>query len=161
MSVSLASFSYSKRERERVTVLGRRSAPTVKTKAMRWREMMMAKIDTETAISANMLSSLSTHSITHSIFWYVCVSHSFSFFTLYLSLSLSLLLFLFSSFFGHDQIVVKIIASALIIQICVTVTEEDGDDLRARGSDGPWRFVDWTTLVSFFGYVECFYWLYY
>ena len=102
----------------------------------------MAKIDTETAISANMLSSLSTHSITHSIFWYVCVSHSFSFFTLYLSLSLSLLLFLFSSFFGHDQIVVKIIASALIIQICVTVTEEDGDDLRARGSDGPWRFVD-------------------
>ena len=37
---------------------------------------------------------------------------------------------------------VKIIASALIIQICVTVTQEDGDDLRARGSDGPWRFVD-------------------
>ena len=119
MSVSLASFSYSKRERERVTVLGRRSAPTVKTKAMRWREMMMAKIDTETAISANMLSSLNS---THSIFWY-CLCFSLFFFFYFVFISLSLRLFLFSSFFGHDQIVVKIIASALIIQICVTVTE--------------------------------------
>ena len=58
----------------------------------------MAKIDTETAISANMLSSISTHSITHSLnFLVLFVFLSLFFFTLYLSLSLSLSAF--DSFF--------------------------------------------------------------
>ena len=113
-------------------MLRRRSAPMAKMKAMRGREMMMAKIDTETIISAIMLLSQLTQSLNFlvlfvflSLFYFTCIYLSLSLSLSLSSLSLLWIFFLgdkFSAFEDNKQLLL-ILALGLLFWILVNKWE--------------------------------------